>query len=168
MIALRFRSWGWLVVVIVLFGLVGSALGASASSARYKFFGPTLVNGLYQCSKQYSSVNNTSKTAYGFVEAYQGSACTTYYNRPAGYIGTIQTLVQGTSGGGGNVCGFRDWTYNSGTASAIGIAAFWVGPNPSCPSGVPYYASSKGRYWRADTGVYVTSSVLSNSPNLNF
>lgn len=168
MIGSRFRSWGWLVVLAVLLGMVGSALGASASSARYTFFGPTLVNGLYQCGKQYSTVNNTSKTAYGNVEAYSGSSCVSYYNRPAGYIGTVQTLIKGTSGGGGNVCGFKDWTYNASTASAIGVPAFWVGPNASCPSGAAYYASSKGRYWRADTGVYVTSSVLSNSPNLNF
>lgn len=88
MIHRRSRSWGWLVAPAVLLGLVGTALGAEASSAKYKFFGPTLVNGLYQCSKQYSVVNNTSKTAYGFVEAFSGSDCTTYYNRPAGYLGT--------------------------------------------------------------------------------
>lgn len=154
------------VVAVFLASFLGSAYAASASSARLKFFGPTLIAGVYQCAKQYALVNNTSKTAYGFIEAYRTTSCDTYNNRPPGHLGTSEFLLKGTSGSGGIVCGFRDWTYNSGTAAALGVPAFWSGPNGPCPAGAAYYSWSQGRYWRTDQSVYVTGP-FSSSPNLN-
>lgn len=155
-------------IVAFLVGGASIAYASSASSALSKFFGPTLIAGSYLCAKQQATIVTDSHAAYGVVNAWDGSACTNPDNRPSGQIGTVQTLFKGTSGSGGTVCGFTDWTYNSGSAQEIDVPAFWTGPNSNCPSGVAYYAQSKGRFWNSDAGSYYTSSFYSNSPNLNF
>src|SRR6478609_416171 len=103
----------------------GSALAASASSNLFRFFGPTQIGGLWQCAQDQATVDNTSKTAFGTVNARGASDCSGWNNRPSGNIGTQQYLLKGTSGSGGTICGFTDWTYNSGSASSISIGASW-------------------------------------------
>lgn len=159
------------VAVLIVASLVGGvsvAYASSASSSLSTFFGPTLIGGSYLCGKQQAEIVTDSHAAYGIVNAWDGSSCANPDNRPSGQIGTVQTLFKGTSGSGGTVCGFTDWTYNSGSAQEIDVPAFWSGPNTNCPSGAAYYAQSKGRFWNSNNGSYVTSSFYSNSPNLNF
>lgn len=145
-----------------------AATAATATSGWFRFFGPTLISGQYQCAKDEAIVDNTGQLARGNVAAYEGSACTNALNRPAGHLGVTETLIQGSSGSGGTICGFSDWQYNTGTAALISRTAWWTGPSGSCPSGAAYYTQAKGRYWRTDTGNYVTPNTYRNSPNLNF
>lgn len=161
------RGLAVLLVASFLGASVSTALASSASSSLATFFGPTMIGGSYLCGKQQAEIVTGSDAAYGIVNAWDGSSCANPDNRPSGQIGTVQTLLKGTSGSGGTVCGFTDWTYNSGSAQEIDVPAFWTGPSGSCPSGSAYYSQSKGRFWNSNNGSYVTSSFYSNSPDLN-
>lgn len=155
------------VVVFLALGFAGVALAATSWGSLFKYFGPVSIGGQLQCAKVRPGVNNTAKHAISESSGHSGSSCASNLNRPAGYLGAEATLLKGTSGQGGTICGFSGWGYNGSLAYLTSNLAFWNGPSGSCPSGAAYYAQARARYWRTDTGSYVTS-IYRNSPNLNF
>jgi hypothetical protein len=155
---------------VAIFVLVGAfvtgfsiAALATASSNERRFFGPTLVNGAYECATQQAYVHTNPPAFDGaseFTDRYNGQNCGTIHNAPAGYLGARVLLIRASNG---TICADSGWRYNS--SSQVNFNAIVYLP-ASCPHGASYYAHGRSAYYNANTGSYVTSAWI-DSPNQN-
>ena len=160
------KRWPRTFGATILVGLVAGALvpvlmAGVASSALSVFFNQS-VSGTIRCGKQQAQVADTPDKGYAAaVTVAYHNGCSTINNRLPGHLGGYAYLIQQSNGA---VCVASGWQYNT-TTSYQNLAAAPKAPT-SCPGFVAYISQAKGRIWRGDTSVYVTSSFWSFSPAL--